>query len=310
MKESVKKIDIRSIFPYLGLAAVIIIFQVITGGNVFTARNLKAILNDSFVILIGAVAFTFVMAAGNLDLSMGTVMAVACTCAAVASRISPWLALPAAVLSGMILGTCNGFVHVTMGLSSLIGTMTVQSIASGILILLLDGGTISAPFSMLKWNTMTLKIITMLLVAVIGAILFNFAPYGKYCKAIGSNANAAKLSGVSVGRIKYITFIVLGGVVGLLGFFSLIRTGSASAATGSELMMNVWCAVFLGGLPLSGGFSSRFRAPIIGSLTMAFLSNGMTLMGLGMYDKQLIKGVIFLFAIAISFERKNLATIK
>lgn len=304
--ERLKKINLKTVFPFLGLAAVIILFQVLTGGKVFSIRNLKAIMNDSFFILIGTVAFSFIMAVGNLDLSMGTVMAVSCTCAAFASGISPVLAIPAAVLAGLVLGCFNGFVHVHMGLGSLIGTMATQSVFQGILVLLLDGGTLAAPVSMLKWGSNGLKITVMILVSLVGAYIFNFTAYGKQCKAVGACSEAARLSGVSVKKVKYMTFIVMGGVVGLLGLFSLIRTGTASAATGGTLMMNVWCAALLGGLPLSGGSACRFRSAVIGSFTMAFLANGMTLMGLGTHDKQLIQGIVFLAAIAISFDRKNL----
>ncbi len=159
--ERLKKINLKTVFPFLGLAAVIILFQVLTGGKVFSIRNLKAIMNDSFFILIGTVAFSFIMAVGNLDLSMGTVMAVSCTCAAFASGISPVLAIPAAVLAGLVLGCFNGFVHVHMGLGSLIGTMATQSVFQGILVLLLDGGTLAAPVSMLKWGSNGLKITVM-----------------------------------------------------------------------------------------------------------------------------------------------------
>lgn len=308
--ERLKKINLKTVFPFLELAAVIILFQVLTGGKVFSIRNLKAIMNDSFFILIGTVAFSFIMAVGNLDLSMGTVMAVSCTCAAFASGISPVLAIPAAVLAGLVLGCFNGFVHVHMGLGSLIGTMATQSVFQGILVLLLDGGTLAAPVSMLKWGSNGLKITVMILVSLVGAYIFDFTAYGKQCKAVGACSEAARLSGVSVKKVKYMTFIVMGGVVGLLGLFSLIRTGTASAATGGTLMMNVWCAALLGGLPLSGGSACRFRSAVIGSFTMAFLANGMTLMGLGTHDKQLIQGIVFLAAIAISFDRKNLVVIK
>ena len=67
-----KRIDLKTVFPFLGLIAVMIFFQAVSGGRVFTPKNLKAILNDSFFILIATVAFSFVMAVGNLDLSMGT----------------------------------------------------------------------------------------------------------------------------------------------------------------------------------------------------------------------------------------------
>ena len=311
MKQRLKdKINFKTIFPFLGLLAVIIFFQIVTDGKVFASRNLSAILNSSFLILIATIAFSFIMTIGNLDLSMGTVMAVSCTCAALGASISPILAIPCAIIPGFLFGLFNGFVQVHLKMGSLIATMATQSIFSGILIMVLDGGTITAPMKMLRWNTMELKIVVMIVMILVGGYFYNFSAYGKQCKAIGSCEEAARLSGIHVRKVKYMTCIIMGMVAGGLGFFSLIRTGSASAATGSELMINVWCAALLGGLPLSGGFSAKYRSAIVGSFTMAFLANGMTLMGLNMYDQQMIRGVVFLVAIAISFDRKNLAVIK
>ncbi|HHV10984.1 MAG TPA: ABC transporter permease [Clostridiales bacterium] len=305
-----KKVNFKTLFPLLGLIGVVLFFQIITGGKVFQTKNIMAVINSSFFILIATVAFSFIMSVGNLDLSMGTVMAVSCTCAAVVAKISPFLALPVAILVGGIFGAFNGFVHADMKLGSLIATMTTQSIFSGILVLILDGGTLSAPKYMLSWNTMSLKITAMLIIVLIGIYLFNFTAYGKQCRAVGSCAEAARLCGVSVRRVKYMTFINMGFAMGALGFFSLIRTGTASATTGSDLMMNVWCAALLGGLPLSGGSAAKFRSVLIGSFTMAFLANGMTLMGLLSRDKQLIQGIVFLIAVAISFDRKHMVVIK
>ena len=310
MRTMKSKVNFKTIFPSLGLIIVVLLFQVLTDGMVFTSRNIKAIMNESFFILIATAAFAFVMAVGNLDLSMGTVMAVSCTCAAAAANVSLILALPAAVISGLVLGWVNGFVHVHMKLGSLIGTMATQSIFTGILVLLLNGGTLSAPLVMLRWAGTGMKVTVMAVITLLGVYLFNFTSYGKQCRAIGSCKETARLSGVNVGRVKYMTFIILGGVVGLLGFFSLLRTGTASASTGGSLMMDVWCAALLGGLPLSGGSGAKFRSAVVGSFTMAFLANGMTLMGLGTHDKQLIQGIVFLTAIAISFDRKNSIVIK
>lgn len=308
--ETKKKIDLKMIFPFCGLAAVILFFEIITGGMVFTQRNISALINESFMIIIGNVGFTFIIAQGNLDLSMGSVMAVSCVCGALAANVYPILALPFAVLPGLALGWVNGMIHVKLKLNSLITTMITMSIFSGILTLALNGGSIATAMSILKWNTMSLKLGTILLVVVVGGYVFNFTAFGKHCRAIGACAETSRLTGFHVGRIKILAYMVLGGLCGLLGFFSLIRTGTASSSTGSELMMNVWCAALLGGLPLTGGYATKYRAAIIGSLTMTFLSNGMVLMGLGTFDKQLIRGIIFLITVAISFDRKNMVVIK
>lgn len=143
-----------------------------------------------------------------------------------------------------------------------------------------------------------------------GFLLFNYTAYGKQCRAIGSSREAAYQTGVRVRLIMFTAFVIMGGLSGLLGFFSLIRTGTASSTTGATFLTNAWNAVLLGGIPIEGGATTKFRGVIIGSLTMAVLANGMTIMGLDANVKQLVTGIIFILVIAISFNRKNLTVIK
>ena len=307
---TVKKIDIKTIFPYFGLLGVIVFFQLYSGGRVLSLNNFKALISECFFIIVGVTGYVFIMAQGNLDFSIGSTMGLCCATAAVGAKINPLLALPFGIVPGIVVGYLNGFVHVKLKIGSLIGTLAVQFIVNGILVLALAGGSLTAPFSMLKWNTLTVKFVTILLVTVIGFFVFQYTAYGKRCRAIGSCEESARQSGVKVGQLKIIAFMALGAMSGMLGFFSLIRTGTSTVTTGSDLFMNVLCAALLGGIPLSGGYGTKFSSVIIGSLTMAFLTNGMVLMGLSTYDKQLIKGIVFLITVAVSFDRKNLVVIK
>lgn len=302
---------LKLLFPFLGLIGVIIFFQVYTGGKVLTQKNLKAVFNEGFYIMMGASALSFIISMGNLDFSIGSVMGFSCAIAALTSKaVSPWMAPVFAVAVGLAFGFINGLVHTRLHMTSLIATMSTQMIIGGLLIIMLGGSSLSCPMGMLKWNTMPLKIVTLIVTVVLGWIVFQHTPYGKNCRAIGSCAETARQSGVNVNRTKVISFAVMGGVAGLLGFFSLIRTGTSTVLTGSDLYINVLCAALLGGLPLMGGSAARFRSAVIGSATMAFLTNGMILMSLSTYDQQLVKGVIFLITIAISFDRRNLRVIK
>ena len=110
--------------------------------------------------------------------------------------------------------------------------------------------------------------------------------------------------------IKFMPFVISGSLAGLLSFFSLIRTGTASTNTGSEMLMNVLNAVLLGGMPISGGANTKFRAVIIGSLTMTVLSNGMAMLGVDSYNRQLIKGIVFITAVALSADRRSTNIVK
>ena len=302
---------LKLLFPFLGLAGVIIFFQIYTGGMVLTAKNLKAVFNEGFYIMMGVSGLAFIVAMGNLDFSIGSVMGFSCAIAALTSKAaSPAMSPVFAIAVGLAFGTINGLIHTKLHMTSLIATMSTQMIIGGLLIIMLGGSSLSCPLGMLKWNTMGLKVAVLVATVLLGWIAFQLTSYGKSCRAIGSCAEAARQSGVHVDRTKIISFAVMGGIAGMLGFFSLIRTGTSTVLTGNDLYINVLCAALLGGLPLMGGSAAKFRSAVIGSTTMAFLTNGMILMSLSTYDQQLVKGIIFLITIAISFDRRNLRVIK
>ncbi len=306
---SIARIRWKDLFPYLGLIIVILFFQTMTG-SVFTESNMKALLGEGFYILIGAVGYIFVISQGNLDFSISGIMAISCAASAVAAQINPWLAAPAAIMAGMAAGTVNGFAVSVLKLDSFITTLAFGFVLNGGVVIVLRGGIIAAEPNMLSWSTNTLKLFTILAVVGMGFLLFNYTAYGKQCRAIGSSREAAHQTGVNVRLIMFTAFVIMGGLSGLLGFFSLIRTGTASSSTGATFLTNAWNAVLLGGIPIEGGATTKFRGVIIGSLTMAVLANGMTIMGLDANVKQLVTGIIFILVIAISFNRKNLTVIK
>lgn len=305
----IKKFDFQEIFPFLGLVAVLIFFEIFTGGLLFTQKNLKAVLNDGLYIIIGASGYAFMFAMSILDFSIGANMAVCCAVACLAAKINPLLAIPAAILTGMCLAGILGIIHVKAHVDAFITTLAGQFIFNGLVLIILNNSVQQAPLVMLSWFTIPLKLSILFVGLLIGYIAFEYTTYGKICKLIGSCKEAARQTGISVGKYKMAGFLVMGAVVGLLGFVSLIRTGTASSQTGSSLMMNVLNAALLGGLPLSGGPTTKFRGVIIGSLTMAFLTSGMTIMGYNVNTQQMVKGFIFLIAISISFDRKNMKVI-
>lgn len=302
--------QLKQVFPFLGLVAIILLFQMLSQGRLLSPNNLKAVLNEGFFIIIGSVGYAFLMSQGNLDFSIGLTMAMCSAVTAIVSYHNPFLAILAGMLTGAVIGAINGIVHVVFKVSSIIATLSMQFILSGVVVFVLGNGVMPAPLGILKWNTVQLKLTVLSVVVVAGFLLFNHTKFGKNCRAIGANAQAAFQTGVNVKLTKFIPFVMMGVLMGTLSFFSLIRTGTASNHTGGEMLMNVLNAVLLGGMPISGGASAKYRAVIVGSVTMAFLTNGMAMIGVDTYSRQLIKGLVFLVAIALSFERKNMVIIK
>ncbi len=299
----------QTLIPFIALAAVIIIFQIASEGKVLTERNMKAILNEGFFTIIGAIGLAFVIAQGNLDFSMGGNLGISCALAVTVSLINPWLALPVGVLSGTLIGLLNGAIHAKLHVNSFIATLSVNLILTGMIIVILDSGSLGVPYEMLTWDNITTKSIVLVVVAVIGFVVFSYTKTGKWVKAVGAK-EAAEQSGINVARTKIIGFMIAGGVVGFLAYFNIVRTGSASSMTGAGFEMDALSALLLGGMPLTGGTNSKFRSAVIGGLTMTFLSNGMTMCGIGGELQQLARGIVFLLAVALTFDRKNIPVIK
>ncbi len=305
-----QKLDIKTVFPFLGLALVCLFFGIVTKGLVFSSRSITSMINDGIYILLGSIGYMFLLSQGEVDFSIGSTMAVSCTCAALVAKASPVLAIPVGVLSGAVIGFINALVIVKLGVNSFITTLSMQYLCNGLVLLISGGSVIAAPIAMLKWYTMPLKIALIVGFIVIGYFVFERTYYGKICKAIGASREAVRQSGAKVDILRMMPFIVMGAIAGFLGFISLIRTGSATNTTGGTLMLNVMNAVLLGGLPWSGGTTSKFRSVCVGTLTMVILTTGMVILGIDVAGQQLVRGALFLGVIGVSYDRRNLKVIK
>ena len=221
-----------------------------------------------------------------------------------------YIAVPAAVLTGVLIGLINGLVVTRTHIMSMIATMGMMFILQGLVLVLLNGSVLQAPLDMLKMYTDPLKICLLIGTIVLGYLLLEKCRFGRVAKAIGACPEAVRQTGINADRIKLITYVIVGALCGILGFISLARTGSATNSTGGTLMFNALCATLMGAVPLTGGPTTKFRGAILGTLTISFLVTGMTLLRISATNQQLIKGLIFLVAVGVSFDRKNMKVIK
>lgn len=310
-KAKKSKVDFRVIFPFLGLILIVGLFAVLTKGKLFSATSLRAVMNDGIYILLGTIGFTFLFAMGCMDFSIGYNMGVSCAVACiVANQFNIYAAIPAAILTGTLIGLVNGSVVVKTRIMPMIATMGMMFILQGMVLVILNGSVLQAPLSMMKLYSNPLKIALILAFCIGGYILFETTVFGRVAKAIGASPEAVRQTGINADKYKVIAFVLMGAIAGLLGFVSLSRTGSATNTTGSTLMFNVMNAALLGGVPMTGGPTTKFRGAVLGALTISFMVTGMTLMRISAQNQQLIKGIIFLVAIGICFDRKNMKVIK
>lgn len=274
-KTNIKELLVNN-FAFLGLILVLVLFEILTGGKLLGQRNLMNIFNNFFSIALCSMMYTFVMALGELDLSVGAIVGFSAAMGAFSATISPALILPVALLTGTGIGLLSGFATAYLRVESFIGTLAISFIFRGLTTYFLNG-SVGIPISMRVFDEDWVKILTMIIVLVVSGTLFQKCAFGKNCRAVGASREAARQSGVNVEKTRMLSFMLVGLICGLVGFFTLVRACTASSKTGNAFEFDVLLAVLFGGMPLSGGWNVKFRAAIIGSVAMALLKSGMSL---------------------------------
>lgn len=301
------------IVSFLGLVVLVIFFSVVTGGKLLSVSNLELIVKQGFTLFITALAAVFIMSTGNLDFSIGANIGFSCAiCALSARAFSPAVGVLVAVAVGTLIGLINGLVITKLKLPSFISCLCMMFIltAATQTICAAQGGSISMPLAMRKWESLELYAVIGVIYLLIMLVLFRYTRFGKYMKTLGVSPEAARQSGVNLDRMIVLGYLLTGFAAGLAGFFSMIRTGGASTTTGTSMSTDVMIAIVFGGMSISGGATSKISAAVLGFLIVTILNNGMILAGFGGEMQQLVKGILFLVVIAVSTKRDPNTIIK
>ena len=289
------------LYPFL----ILFIVLSVSSGPFFTRVNLLDILDQQSSTLIIAAAGTLVLVAGGLDLSVGAIYALAgVTAAHLALFTSPVVAVVAGIAVGLGVGLVNGVIVTAFRINALIATLAMSFVVSGLASLVTAGNLVIdyshpgfadlARSSFLTVNTSTW---TMLAVVVALGVVLSRTTAGRYIYASGSNAEAARLSGVRVQRIKLITFVLSGGAAALGGVIDASRVLSAQASNGeTTLTFTVLAGIVVGGTSILGGEGAMWRT-VVGVLFIALIGNGFDLLGLNPLYEQIALGGILLIAV-------------
>lgn len=156
-----------------------------------------------------------------------------------------------------------------------------------------------------------IPVLIMIIVFVIGWIVLNKLPIGRYIYGIGGNQEAVRLSGINTNKIKFLVYTISGLLTGFAGVIFLSRVNSAMPASGTGFEMDVITAVVLGGVSIAGG-EGKLRGVIIGVLLVGFLMNGLLILGVPEYYQYIVRCAVLLLAVgldkvyAIDFRKKKL----
>jgi len=306
--------------PVIGLVGVALLFALLTGSpeRYLSAANLRVVLAQTMIVAIGALGMTVVMISGGIDLSVGSVIALASVVAAVALRngMAPIAAVLAGIAIGGVVGSINGLAITTLRVVPFIATLGMLGVARGVAKYFANQQTVNAPptwinelavtFPSRPWMLFAPGVWLTIALAAVMTLLLRNSVFGRRVFAIGSNELAARACGIHTDRLKIWIYGIAGLFFGLAGVtqMSRLRQGDPTVAVGVEL--DVIAAVVIGGGSLSGGEGS-IPGAMIGALVMSLLRNGCQQMGWPNYVQEIIIGVIIVFAVAADRYRASRA---
>ncbi len=309
--------DIKAIVEkYKSLIGLVLLVGIVSilSPSFLSTKNIFNILRQTSVNAIIAAGMTFVILTGGIDLSVGSILAISgAVCASLlASGQSIIIAIIAALLIGAIVGFLNGFIISKGNLQPFIATLATMTILRGLTLVFTDGkpitlgsGDLAVSFGKIGGGT-TLGIptpaIIMILVFVICGYILNQTKMGRYTYALGSNAEATKLSGLNTDNIKVWVYTVSGILSAIAGIIITSRLYSAQPTAGNGYELDAIAAVVLGGTKLAGG-KGKISGTIIGALIIGVLSNALNILDVSSYYQMMVKGVVIL--IAVLLDRKN-----
>jgi ribose transport system permease protein len=201
----------------------------------------------------------------------------------------------------------------TVGMPALIATFATQTIFKG-LAYIISGGTpingFTVDFKIIGQGyigPIPVPVIIMVICFALGSFILNKTYFGRYFYAVGGNEEAAKLSGIRVGRVKYLVYSLSGLFAGLAGIVMLSRTNSAQATAGDGYEFDVITCVVLGGVSVTGGYG-KLSNVVAGVLIIGALTNGMVLMNVSSYVQLVVKGLVLAFAVGFDCIQKKRQT--
>lgn len=296
----------RDVLPYVGLIALIVYFS-LASDFFLNTRNFERLATDSATLILVALGMTLVILIAEIDLSVGAVVALLSVIAAQAMAAElPWYgAVLITVAIGVTTGLVNGVITVIGQIPSFIVTLGMMAIANGlayvftgsISVAIMDDTFLDLFYSV-KVTGLPVPLLIVAAAFAACTIMLDRSAFGRELFAIGTNPEAARLSGVAVRKRKIAVFAIMGLLVGIGAVLSASRLGSGAPGSSPALTLDAIAAVIIGGASLFGGKASIVRT-LLGALLIAVLNNGMVLLNVNVDSQYIIKGVIILIAVVL-----------
>ncbi len=285
-------------------------------------RNLLNVVRQISVIGLLGMGVTLAIIALGIDLSSGSVLALAAVVAASLAQRPDWaeakfpgLVLPlivpilAGLIIGLICGWINGFLIAQFKIPPFIATLGMMTVARGFALLYSDGRPISSltdSYNFIGQGEVfgfPIPILILLFMALVTHVILNYTRFGRYVYAIGGNEQAARVSGINIDKVKIGIYTYAGLLSGLAGIVLSSRISSGQPGLGQGYELDAIASAVIGGTSFAGGVGTVWGT-MVGALIIGVLNNGLDLLNVSAYWQQIVKGAIIVVAIIID-ERKN-----
>ncbi len=307
---------IRKSAIWLVLLVLITIFA-LANPRFLSMNNLFTVARQVSMYGIASIGMTFVILIAGIDLSTGSIITlvnVVCAYLMVNMGFGMIEAVLVSLVVATAIGLLNGMLVSTVGIPAIIATFATQTIFAGVAYLISGGTPIYGFDERFKvigqgyLGPVPVPVIIMFLCFLLGAFILNKTYFGRYFYAVGGSEEASALSGIRVGRIKYLIYALSGLFAGLAGIVMLSRTNSAQPTAGIGYEFDVITCVVLGGVSITGG-TGKISGVIAGVMIIGVLTNGMVLINVSNYTQMVIKGLVLIFAVGFDTIQKKRAII-
>ena len=319
MNDIIENIKTKGMQKFIALGALIVLYVAFSvfGNNFFTVDTLVSIFDASYYIGFLAIGVTFVIITGGIDLSIGTVM----MCSAIVGGtlynnmgVPLWLSLIIIILVGGIFGLLNGIMVSKLKLPPFIATLGTMMVASGIGSIVSNVQSTTFPMRSAAdgWyknifrtaDNFPTGIFVLIVFTLIAVILLNKTIIGRYTYAIGSNKEAARLSGVNVQLWETVVYVISGLFAGLAGIAYAATYTTILPGAGQGFELQAIAGVVVGGTSLSGGVGSIIGT-FIGVFIMSILKIGLPYINLQPHYQTLITGIVVIGAVLLDIYRSK-----
>jgi ribose/xylose/arabinose/galactoside ABC-type transport system permease subunit len=300
-----------------GIALVVIVmmtFLSLSTPYFLTPGNLAIVARQIALAAIIAMGMTLVILMGGIDLSVGSVVSITSVMVGVVMvgmKMPIWIAILAGILVGAVVGLINGMLIVKTRVPSFIITLGMMGLARGAALVITKGSTISGlPSAYLTlgqgfvFTFIPIPVVIAVVLAVIVHIILSRTTFGRRIYLVGSNEEAALLSGINVNRMKVLIFMLCSALAAVEAVIETSRMSTAQPASGVGYELTAIGAVIIGGASLLGG-EGTILGTMLGAILLGLITNGLILLGVSAYWQQVFSGTIIILAVALDTWRRS-----